>query len=86
MYFILTNCKLMYRMIDSNIKINIKGAASMKKSSLIEKINSVIAEQNAKQENKKGEKVSENIKASDSEIKNNVLQQSTCLLYTYRCV
>ena len=49
----------------------------MKKSSLIEKINSVIAEQNAEQENKKGEKVSENIKASDSEIKNNVLQQST---------
>lgn len=58
-------------------QLNIKGAASMKKSSLIEKINSVIAEQNAEQENKKGEKVSENIKASDSEIKNNVLQQST---------
>ena len=48
-------------------QLNIKGIASMKKSSLIEKINAVITEQNAEQENKKGEKVSENIKASDSE-------------------
>lgn len=58
-------------------QLNIKGIASMKKSSLIEKINAVITEQNAEQENKKGEKVIENIKASDSEIKNDVLRQST---------
>lgn len=58
-------------------QLNIKGIASMKKSSLIEKINAVITEQNAEQENKKGEKVVENIKASDSEIKNDVLRQST---------
>ncbi len=57
-------------------QLNIKGATSMKKSSLIEKINDVLSQQNVEQENKKGEKSSEKIKASDSEIKNNTLQQS----------
>ncbi len=57
-------------------QLNIKGAASMKKSVLIEKINAALKEQDAEKEFKKGEKSDEKTKSSDSEIKNNALQPS----------
>ncbi len=66
-------------------QLNIKGTASMKKSSLIEKINAAIREESVQiteTETKQGEKIIQDLKVSDSESKSEAIQQADAKKYS----